>query len=55
MDYSDKKRENGYCVENRKTRKCERKHLLSYKHLTEMILFPEMFNEIAVNEKFRFN
>ena len=34
MNYSERKRENGYCVENRKTNKCERKHLLSYKHLT---------------------
>lgn len=52
VNYSERKRENGYCVENRKTHKCERKHLLSYKHF---IQFPEMFNEIAVNKKFIFN
>lgn len=35
MNYSERKRENGVCVENRKTHKCERKHLLSYKHWTQ--------------------
>lgn len=52
MNYSETKKENRYYVENRKTHKCERKHLFSYKYL---IQFPEMFDEIAVNKKFRFS
>lgn len=34
MNYSETKKENRYYVENRKTHKCERKHLFSYKYLT---------------------